>query len=162
MRESSHSRSPIYRSDAAYCLATGRLLVRHCHTRSLLPPGKADRRRSMDVDAAPPSAALQIHEDLTAAVDKLPALRWVCACVRLCMRVGAGTCRRACTLQHMSSCSIGGRFPRMADPHVATMMHTPLARQSRANHTALAPPRSPGQGPAGGGDAAHGQRAACH
>ncbi|KAG2442969.1 hypothetical protein HXX76_003043 [Chlamydomonas incerta] len=42
---------------------------------TLSTPGKADRRRSMDVDSVPPSAALQIHEDLTAAVDKLPALR---------------------------------------------------------------------------------------
>ncbi|KAG2455165.1 hypothetical protein HYH02_000981 [Chlamydomonas schloesseri] len=42
---------------------------------TLSTPGKADRRRSMDVDAVPPSAALQIHEDLTVAVDKLPALR---------------------------------------------------------------------------------------
>ncbi|PNH12654.1 hypothetical protein TSOC_000335 [Tetrabaena socialis] len=38
-------------------------------------PGKADRRRSMDVDAVPPTAALHLSEDLNQAVDKLPALR---------------------------------------------------------------------------------------
>ncbi len=37
--------------------------------------GKADRRRSMDIDTAPPTAALHLNETLLVAMDKLPSLK---------------------------------------------------------------------------------------
>ncbi|KAG2499158.1 hypothetical protein HYH03_002739 [Edaphochlamys debaryana] len=42
---------------------------------TLSTPSKADRRRSMELDEMPPSAALRLHEQLMQATDKLPALR---------------------------------------------------------------------------------------